>query len=173
MVKCADCKEEAIEGQKRCPYHAERKRNLVRKGLQNKYDKGLCIGCGINEYKINFKFCEECLLNDRDKTKRLKLKVYDAYGGQFCQCCGETEISFLSLDHINNDGAKHRREISAHKMSGKTFYKWLIKNNFPYGLQVLCMNCQFGKKQNNGVCPHQNELQEQSTLDSCLFACNG
>lgn len=30
-------------------------------------------------------------------------KCFDQYGA-ICACCGETEILFLTFDHINNDG---------------------------------------------------------------------
>jgi len=72
-----------------------------------------------------------------------------------CACCGETEITFLTIDHINNDGAKQRRGIFGNRIiGGYAFYSWIIKNDFPTDLQVLCMNCQFGRKFNNGICPH-------------------
>lgn len=72
-----------------------------------------------------------------------------AYGGYVCACCGETEPNFLSLDHIENDGADHRRKV------GKAIWKWLRDNNYPEGFQVLCMNCNHGKARNNGICPHK------------------
>jgi hypothetical protein len=31
----------------------------------------------------------------------------------------------------------------------------LKKHNFPGGHQILCWNCQQGKRFNNGICPHQ------------------
>lgn len=83
-----------------------------------------------------------------------KDKVFAAYGGYICKCCGEKEISFLSIDHINNDGYKLFKEGVHPK--GTAFYGWLVKNSFPSGFQVLCMNCQFGKKNNKGICPHQS-----------------
>jgi len=63
---------------------------------------------------------------------------------------------FLSIDHINNDGHKHRRENNIR--TGEQMYRWLAKNNFPPGFQVLCMNCQWGKRNNNGVCPHTDKV---------------
>lgn len=58
---------------------------------------------------------------------------------------------FLTLDHTNNDGKRHRRSI------GFNFYCWLVKNNFPTDppMSVLCMNCNFGRSHNRGVCPHK------------------
>ena len=93
------------------------------------------------------------------KTRRLQAKckddVFTAYGGYKCACCGETEPMFLSIDHVNNDGA-HERKSGLYNGSGTAFYQWLRKNGYPSGYQVLCMNCQVGKHKNGGVCPHQN-----------------
>jgi hypothetical protein len=96
---------------------------------------------------------------ESEKTKRnqdrCRDEVYSAYGGYICSCCNEKERMFLSIDHINNDGAEERKS-GKYNGGGSAFYNWLRKNNFPSGYQVLCMNCQFGKYKNGGVCPHQN-----------------
>lgn len=56
-------------------------------------------------------------------------------------------ILALSIDHINNDGAKHRKKLGITRGSGsQKFFRWLITNNFPKGFQVLCMNCQIIKE---------------------------
>lgn len=60
------------------------------------------------------------------------------------------EQAFLIIDHIDGGGTKHRKEVG----KGAAFYRWLEKNNYPLNFQVLCMNCQFGKRI-CGVCPHQ------------------
>jgi hypothetical protein len=95
--------------------------------------------------------------NGRRNDQRLKDECYNAYGGYVCACCGETEPAFLTIDHINNDGAAHRRDVNngIRRGGGKKIYSWLIANNFPSGFQILCMNCNWGKARNNGVCPHK------------------
>ena len=99
----------------------------------------------------------------RSKRARVKEAVFVAYGGYVCACCGETEKSFLTIDHINNNGAAHRRSITGKRHSaGFHTYIWLVKNGFPDGFQVLCMNCQHGKRMNNGICPHQVRRNDQS-----------
>jgi len=80
-------------------------------------------------------------------------QAYQAYGGYKCNCCGVTERAFLSIDHINNDGAKHKRECNI--KTGEQLYRWIVRNKFPPMFQVLCMNCQWGKRNNGGICPHQ------------------
>lgn len=93
---------------------------------------------------------------ESEKTARLNAKtrreVYAAYGGK-CACCGEATEAFLSIDHVNNDGAKMRR-AGIHR-AGAQFYQWLRLQGFPEGFQLLCMNCNVGKHRNGGVCPHQ------------------
>ena len=90
----------------------------------------------------------------RKQQARTKDAVYAAYGGYICACCGETQPMFLSIDHVENNGAAERRS-GAYKGGGSAFYGWLKKQGFPPGYQVLCMNCQVGKHKNKGVCPHQ------------------
>jgi hypothetical protein len=83
---------------------------------------------------------------------RLQDQAIMAYGGYKCACCGEEEPLFLSIDHVNNDGAQHRKELGS--LGGHKLYKWLKEGGYPGGFQVLCMNCNHGRHRNNGVCPH-------------------
>lgn len=83
----------------------------------------------------------------------LKHAAFERYGGYQCACCGETEKRFLAIDHIMNNGGQHRRT-----MRKGSIYRWLRDNNYPDGFQILCMNCNWGKHVNNGVCPHQEVL---------------
>jgi hypothetical protein len=91
-----------------------------------------------------------------------KLEVFNAYNGPICTCCGETNLECLSIDHINNDGAKHRKEINGDPRDNRNLYIWLRNHGFPPGFQVLCMNCNFAKG-HFGECPHiQEHLKEVS-----------
>ena len=93
----------------------------------------------------------------RDKYRA---KIITHYGGR-CVCCGESEPKFLSIDHINGDGRKHRELIGAGKQ-GKaygTFYRWIIAHNFPLTLQLLCYNCNLSKGF-YGKCPHQDDVSK-------------
>ncbi len=78
-----------------------------------------------------------------------RVAVLEHYGKK-CACCGEAQPEFLAIDHVNNDGAEHRRSVH----SGKHIIRWLIQNNFPDGFQVLCFNCNMAKSV-YGICPHQ------------------
>lgn len=113
-------------------------------------------------------YCKECIstkslqrqkdnpLSYLESQKRHKLKIkttvmmhYGSDGIAKCAKCGYNDIRALSIDHIDGKGCDHRKELGRGNGSGKKFYKWLIKNNFPDGYQVLCMNCQFIKSQEN------------------------
>jgi hypothetical protein len=74
-----------------------------------------------------------------------------AHYGARCACCGETNRGFLTIDHINNDGARLRKIHG----SGLSFYRWIIKSNYPDFFQVLCYNGNFGRQRNGGHCPHR------------------
>lgn len=82
-----------------------------------------------------------------EKWLRLKREVIGHYGGR-CTCCGETELVFLALDHINGGGNAHRKSVGA-----GNFYSWVKQNGYPDGLQVHCHNCNWAKT--HGGCPHQ------------------
>lgn len=89
---------------------------------------------------------------DREREKRLMvLRYYSKSEIPFCICCKEKEFKFLAIDHVNNDGAKHRKEMGTKK---SRMVDWLIKNNFPSGFQVLCHNCNMAKGF-YGICPHK------------------
>jgi hypothetical protein len=89
------------------------------------------------------------------KRLDLKLKVFSYYSGgePKCNCCGITGIYFLCIDHINDDGNKIRGKKQT--FTGEIFYRWIVKNNFPNDLQVLCYNCNNAKHWNNNICPHK------------------
>jgi len=94
----------------------------------------------------------------RDCNRRIRRETLEHYGGSppNCNCCGEKNYEFLTLDHINNDGAKHRKELVGNsKISGAVFCRALKKHGFPNDppLQVLCWNCNCARFYFGG-CPH-------------------
>lgn len=106
----------------------------------------------------------------REYWQLLRREVIKAYGGMKCKCCGEVEEQFLTIDHINNDGASHRRAIGGKNGNGKGMgartWKWLKDNNYPKGFQVLCMNCNLGKSRNKGICPHKLKVSLENCVNS-------
>jgi hypothetical protein len=88
----------------------------------------------------------------RTKLSQVKDEVYKRYGSK-CKCCGESNLLFLTLDHINNDGGSHRKKIGINSL-----HLWAIKNDCPNTLQLLCFNCNLGRAMRGGknkICPHK------------------
>ncbi len=79
-----------------------------------------------------------------------------AYGGYRCACCGETEPTFLTIDHLNNGGTRHRRRVG----NGCAMLGWLRRRGYPRGFQVLCSNCNHGRYRNGGDCAHKRRKNE-------------
>ena len=126
---------------------------IYQKNFKDKQRRlGLCLECmRPNDGTILCTFHREAdRLRDRERNRSLRKAVL-AYYGQVCACCGESEERFLVIDHVNNDGAAHRKVT---KGSGYKTYLWIVMNEFPDGFQTLCHNCNMGKSMNGGVCPH-------------------
>jgi hypothetical protein len=86
-------------------------------------------------------------------SDKLKVQVVNAYGGR-CACCGEDEITFLSIDHIHGGGNQHRRSLGK-RYGVAGIYEWLRDRNFPKDeFRILCMNCQIATRYGR-QCPHQ------------------
>lgn len=78
----------------------------------------------------------------KSKYREYKILALQHYsdGTMKCLMCGIDDIRVLDLDHINDDGAKHREEINYNLIF------WIKKNNFPPMFQVLCRNCNWIKE---------------------------
>jgi excisionase family DNA binding protein len=118
------------------------------------------------EYSVHYR--ARCVPNaeavrkrKQDYHRKLKQEVMTAYGNE-CVCCGETSSKFLTLDHVNNDGGAHRKAIGG---SGVSIYQWARRNGYPNKLQILCWNCNMGKKVNGGECPH---VQQRTVILSLV-----
>lgn len=88
----------------------------------------------------------------RQKAKR---RAVEGYGGK-CNCCGEPNLCFLTIDHKHGDGAFHRRQMAKGKertLDSYKFHVWLIRNKFPKEFQILCFNCNCAKGTKKH-CPH-------------------
>lgn len=102
----------------------------------------------------NPEMVERDRLRKRRSDHQRKVDVFTHYskGQPKCACCNETIIEFLALDHINNDGAKDR----AKGLSGDMIYRYVKKNNYPKGFQILCHNCNQARGHSKDkICPHK------------------
>ncbi len=155
IKKCVICgKEFQVITNKKCCSEDCTKLRLKEKYKQRRFKYRKNMRKAANKYRKNHPEYKEY---NRIRNRKIKLEVLTHYGGNppKCACCGEIIYEFLTIDHINNDGREHRKQI---KMVGGTkFYRWLKRNNFPEGFQVLCFNCNCGKEINKGVCPHKSK----------------
>lgn len=87
----------------------------------------------------------------QDRNRKL---VFDHYGRK-CACCSESTYKFLSVDHTNNDASLDKWS-NGKRITGWLLYAKIIRESYPEGYQILCMNCNWGKRMNNGVCPHND-----------------
>ena len=150
--QCWDCQKPATGGTNRCEECAERVRQQSAARRSARRVQGKCIICG-KDMRTSRSCCADCTARQSNRNHRFRDAVLDHYGRE-CVCCGESEVLFLCLDHVENDGAAHRREHG----TGSKFMEWVVRNNYPSGLQTLCWNCNAGKHLNGGTCPHQTDV---------------
>lgn len=145
-------------GKKMCIACGTEKRDLHRQRVAS----GRCSCCG-GERASGRKMCSGCLAAASESVKQthaaLKEMILDHYGAK-CSCCGEDRLEFMTVDHVNGGGTKHRRDLGG----GTAVYRWIVKNNFPEGFRVLCQNCNWGRRfSKDGLCPHERERQAEAT----------
>ncbi|CUR51626.1 protein of unknown function [Nitrosotalea devaniterrae] len=87
--------------------------------------------------------------NGMNERRAIRIEVLTHYSKQTLGCafCGEQELEFLSIDHI--DGKKNIKHPK--NLDGWHLYFWLKRKNFPEGYQVLCRNCNLSKAYMNKV----------------------
>jgi len=96
--------------------------------------------------------CKAC---QSKRYQAIRMEVFEHYckGVPFCFCCKETRLEFLSIDHINGGGNKHRKLLKE-----GAIHRHLKRNGFPEGYRVLYHNCNQSLG-HYGYCPHQKEMQ--------------
>lgn len=94
---------------------------------------------GVNKANI--------LFSNKKYKERVFEKVLSGYGNK-CACCGEQNKEFLTLDHVNRDGASHRKIRHQYGI-----YRDVINSGFPNNYRILCMNCNWATRYSM-VCPH-------------------
>ncbi len=111
--------------------------------------KALCKKCAAKRMqKSRAKPESKHKENKRKSDQRLRTRILEAYGNR-CAICGITHKEFLALDHIDNDGAEHKRLLSGGKRfaDGYTVYRDVAKQGYPKDkYQLLCHNCNVVKQ---------------------------
>ena len=125
--------------------------------VSKQYDDGyknICKRCyNIENRKRYDDNREQEVARNRAKYIKLRQDVFSKYGIK-CSCCGESELDFLTIDHMNISRKEHKKQTGGNA-GGVYLYYWLKRNNYPIGFQTLCMNCNMSKYKNNGHCIHK------------------
>ena len=143
-----------------CPQHTNRK----------SYAKGLCKSCWREYRKVyRKKYYENNKIHYRILSQRyqqdIKKRWADAYGGK-CECCEESRVEFLTIEHRNGDGKKHRKAVGF----GNCMGRWLEKKGWPRDkFGILCLNCNFVLG-HSGYCPHRPPASRDYHSQALIFS---
>lgn len=108
----------------------------------------LCNNLILDNRKV---YCDDCfgsterdndnlLAKLRNKLSRINIINHYSNGTNKCCLCGNDNINVLCINHINGGGRKQFKKLNK---CGASFYKWLKKQKYPIGFNVLCWNCNF------------------------------
>ena len=163
---CVNCSNPRLPDRRQCLACITKQKGRALKADLAAIEAKKCRQCHIEPIENQQRLCDKC----REKSKHrywrdkeaYKQKVQEyvdtlregvfAHYGDHCACCGESNKKLLTIDHMNNDGKTHRQTIGH---TSEALMRWLRDNNYPEGFQILCWNCNVGKKMNGGICPHK------------------
>lgn len=128
-------------------------------GKEYVYHSGRCKECVLLYHRTmspKYRTKDKMAIWGKTSTMKLRRLVFGYYGLE-CAACLESDFDVLTIDHINNNGASHRKEIATQSgirgPGGHRLYHWLKRNSFPVGFQTLCQNCNVAKHKNGGTVP--------------------
>lgn len=117
--------------------------------------QGKCYTCRASI--TSGRICSECRQRKNESQQKCRLedrqKAIAHYGGK-CMCTGciETHVEFLAFDHVDGGGNQHRAALP----DPSRLARWIIANNFPTTIRLLCHNCNCARGY-YGYCPHEKE----------------
>lgn len=132
------------------------RQEIVQRYLNGETEQALAldsgVGCGLIKRLLLSEGIER---RDRGSAMRMKygepqtkaqlrIEVLIHYGGR-CFCCGQDDFRYLTFDHIEDNGAEHRRN------NYSPIYVWLKARGYPEGIQILCANCNTAKAYFGGL----------------------
>jgi hypothetical protein len=126
-----------------------------------KWKIGVCRQCGKSRERRNVSLCNECSEQATQRSliysRNLRYLAIDHYTSGLMRCsnCGWSIFEALEFDHINGNGENHRKT----NLGARSIARWLIQNEFPNDVQVICGNCH-NFKTRNGRLPDVTELKD-------------
>jgi hypothetical protein len=161
LGKCVRCGNERDIGKTRCSTCHKAHLAYQEKSKNKAIANGICRYCLINPKEDTKSMCASCLYKHGKKQKQnyqnLRQACLNGYGNK-CACCGQNNHKYLQLDHVDNDGAQHRKELFNNNHRKGSIYPWAFKNNFPDNLQLLCANCHQAKTLHGGCTEDDHPL---------------
>jgi hypothetical protein len=142
--------------------------NIYVKLIAENFPEGyqiLCSNCNIKKFKmfkksqfVNRTIRQKSAKKSNDKVMMDVFSHYMTDGKIKCSCpgCNVDDIDVLCIDHINGDGAEHRKNNGL--KGGSDMYRWIRKNGYPDDLRLLCHKCNQALH-NYGYCPHEREVE--------------
>lgn len=135
-LRCSACREEKPAAE----FLNHRGRST---GKQNQ-----CRSCSHLSGAASYAKHRETTLDYRRRhAAKLRAELIEAYGGA-CECCGESQPEFLTVDHVNG------RKEGERRLTGMKLWAYVRRLGFPRDeFQLLCFNCNCAKGF-FGECPH-------------------
>ncbi len=108
----------------------------------------------------DWRTCNRERMRNRESARyaQRKAESIEAYGGK-CKECGEGNIIFLCIDHVNNDGAAERRLLRG---KVQDIHVWLKREGYPDRYQILCGNCNLKKERIRRKRPEKHSWQKSN-----------
>ena len=103
-------------------------------------ERWLALSAKRKGTKVGLAYTNRKRLHQIKRREDEKAAVFNKYGA-ICVLCGFNDRRALTIDHVKQDGAKHRMP-NGKRYTGPWLYRWLIKHKFPKGFRTLCCNCQ-------------------------------
>lgn len=147
------------EGRKLCRRCCDTRTEAGAERYRARRRAGLCPKCG-EKPEPDRMLCRSCLDKQnarRDKkgetrnrwVTKLQAMVIQADGFPACECCGDTRLECLTLDHREQDGAEARR--FSPREGAVSLQRDIIQFGPRPDLRVLCMSCNLSAFRNQGT----------------------
>jgi len=120
--------------------------------------KILCANCNLGKFRNRGQCPHQGVnpFNGNEGHRRYRVKLRDAVFnllGAACSMCSESNVLFLTIDHINGRGNVERKSI---KDNDQIYIKIRDDESYREGFQLMCMNC--------NVLKYRQELSSEKTL---------
>src|SRR6266702_8161662 len=106
---CAGCFEEFNPKRKDQIYHSVQCRDRAAK-LRKRQNASRVLATRLATNSYYSRNREKTLQRAKRNRENLKREVFEAYGNK-CNCCGEANQGFLTIDHIDGRGAEQKRNL--------------------------------------------------------------